>query len=66
MFLATVALRTHSTSEDAVLALNTIPVVLIAFEFGLRGGVLAARLALSWVIVWHGVNLSPWATSRAA
>jgi signal transduction histidine kinase len=59
VFLATIALRTHSTSEDAVLALNTIPVVLIAFEFGLRGGVLAATLALCWVIIWHGVNLSP-------
>ena len=58
VFVATVALRTHSTSEDAVLALNAIPVVLIAFEFGLRGGVLAATLALSWVIIWHGVHLS--------
>ena len=59
VFLATVTLRTHSSSEDAVLALNTIPVVMIAFEFGLLGGVVAAGLALSWVIVWHGVHLSP-------
>jgi signal transduction histidine kinase len=59
VFLATIALRTGATSEDAVLALNTIPIVMIAFEFGWRGGAIAALLGIAFLIVWHGVHLSP-------
>ena len=59
VFLGTVALRTTTESNaDAVLALNTIPVVMIAFEFGWRGGALAAAIALTWVIVWNEITLS--------
>jgi len=60
VFAGTLALRTTTESNaDAVLALNTIPVVLIAFEFGWRGGVVAAGIALVWVIVWNEITLSP-------
>ncbi len=59
MFAGTIALRTTTDSNaDAVLALNTIPVVMIAFEFGWRGGALAAGIALTWVIVWNEITLS--------
>lgn len=59
VFAGTVALRTTTDSNaDAVLALNTIPVVLIAFEFGWRGGAVAAGIALGWVIVWNEITLS--------
>ena len=59
VFLGTIALRTTTESNaDAVLALNTIPVVMIAFEFGWRGGALAAGIALAWVIVWNEITLS--------
>jgi signal transduction histidine kinase len=60
VFLFTITLRAAAAStEDAILALNTIPVVMIAFEFGWRGGAIAAAVALSWVIVWHAIDLSP-------
>ena len=60
VFIATIALRATAASDtDAVLALNTIPVVMIAFEFGWRGGAIAAAIALAWVIAWHAINLSP-------
>ena len=59
VFLGTIALRTTTESNaDAVLALNTIPVVMVAFEFGWRGGALAAGIALAWVIVWNEITLS--------
>jgi signal transduction histidine kinase len=59
VFLGTIALRTTTESNaDAVLALNTIAVVLIAFEFGWRGGLVAAAIALAWVIVWTEITLS--------
>ena len=59
VFIGTVALRTTTESNaDAVLALNTIPVVLVAFEFGWRGGAIAAGIALAWVIVWNEITLS--------
>ena len=60
VFVATITLRaTAASNADAVLALNTIPVVMIAFEFGWRGGAIAAAIALAWVIAWHAINLSP-------
>ena len=60
VFLLTTALRTTAeSSADAVLTLLTIPVVMIAFEFGWRGGAVAAALALAWVVVWHAIGLSP-------
>jgi signal transduction histidine kinase len=60
VFIATIALRaTAASNADAVLTLNTIPVVMIAFEFGWRGGAIAATVALAWVVVWHAITLSP-------
>jgi signal transduction histidine kinase len=60
VFVFTTALRTTAASSaDAVLTLNTIPVVMIAFEFGWRGGAVTAAIALAWVIVWHAIDLSP-------
>ncbi len=60
VFILTTALRTTAeSSADAVLTLLTIPVVMIAFEFGWRGGAVAAALALAWVVVWHAIGLSP-------
>jgi signal transduction histidine kinase len=60
VFIGTITLRATAASDtDAVLALNTIPVVMIAFEFGWRGGAIAAAIALAWVIAWHAIHLSP-------
>ena len=60
VFVFTTALRaTAASSADAVLTLNTIPVVMIAFEFGWRGGAVTAAIALAWVVVWHAIDLSP-------
>ena len=60
VFVATITLRaTAASNADAVLTLNTIPVVMIAFEFGWRGGAIAAAIALAWVIAWHAIDLSP-------
>jgi signal transduction histidine kinase len=60
VFVFTTALRaTAESSADAVLTLNTIVVVMIAFEFGWKGGAVMAAIALGWVIVWHAINLSP-------
>ena len=60
VFIFTIALRaTAASSADAVLTLNTIPVVMIAFEFGWRGGAIAAAIALAWVVAWHAIDLSP-------
>ena len=60
VFIFTITLRATAASDaDAVLALNTIPVVMIAFEFGWRGGAIAAAIALAWVIVWPAIDLSP-------
>ena len=60
VFVFTIALRaTAASNADAVLTLNTIPVVMIAFEFGWRGGAIAATIALAWVVVWHAIDLSP-------
>jgi signal transduction histidine kinase len=59
VFLFTIALRaTFASTGDAVLTLNTIPVVMIAFEFGWRGGAIAATIALAWVVAWHAIDLS--------
>ncbi len=59
-FLFTIALRSRAgSSADAVLTLNTIPVVMIAFEFGWRGGAIAAAISLAWVVAWHAIDLSP-------
>ena len=60
VFVATITLRaTAASNADAVLTLNTIPVVMIAFEFGWRGGAIAAAIALAWVVAWHAITLSP-------
>ena len=59
VFILTNLLRTTAeSSADAVLTLLTIPVVMIAFEFGWRGGALAAAIALAWVVAWHAIGLS--------
>jgi signal transduction histidine kinase len=58
MFVGTMVLRAFASPEDAVLALLTVPVAVIAFEFGWRGGVAASLIGISWVVVWHQLNLS--------
>jgi signal transduction histidine kinase len=58
MFLGTILLRVVASPQDAVLSLLTVPVALIAFEFGMRGGVIAALIATSWVVIWHKLTLS--------
>ena len=59
MFVATMSLRFFATPEDAVLTLLTVPVAVIAFEFGWRAGVVAALVATVWVVVWNQLYLSP-------
>jgi signal transduction histidine kinase len=59
MFAATLLLRVFATPEDAVLNLLTVPLAVIAFEFGWRVGVAAAGGAMVWVIVWNQLELSP-------
>ena len=59
MFVVTMSLRFFATPEDAVLTLLTVPVAVIAFEFGWRAGVVAALVATVWVVVWNQLYLSP-------
>ena len=59
MLVGTMSLRAFATSEDAVLGLLTVPVAVIAFEFGARVGVTAAAVAMGWVIVWNQLQLTP-------
>ena len=59
MFVVTMSLRFFATPEDAVLTLLTVPVAVIAFEFGWRAGVIAALVATGWVVVWNQLYLSP-------
>src|SRR5215213_10806825 len=58
MFVATMVLRAFASPEDATLALLTVPVAMIAFEYGWRGGVASALVGIAWVVVWHKLNLS--------
>jgi signal transduction histidine kinase len=52
LFCATLALRELvGKPGDAVLALNAVPVALIAVEFGWRGGLVAASIAFVPVVV---------------
>ena len=54
MFVVTMSLRFFATPEDAVLTLLTVPVAVIAFEFGWRVGIVAAVIApFSW---WSGTS----------
>jgi signal transduction histidine kinase len=58
MFVATMMLRVFATPEDAVLTLLTVPVAVIAFEFGWRVGVVSALVATIWVVAWNQLYLS--------
>ena len=58
VLVLTMSLRVFATPEDAVLGLLTVPVAVIAFEFGWRVGVAAALIAMSWVIVWNQLQLT--------
>jgi signal transduction histidine kinase len=59
MFVATMSLRFFSTPEDSVLGLLTVPVAVIAFEFGWRAGFGAAATSIGWVVVWNQLYLTP-------
>jgi signal transduction histidine kinase len=59
MFVLTMSLRVFSTPEDSVLGLLTVPVAVIAFEFGWRAGVSAAVIAIGWVVAWNQLQLTP-------
>jgi signal transduction histidine kinase len=59
MFVVTMSLRVFATPEDAVLNLLTVPLAVIAFEFGWRVGVAAAAMAIGWVLVWNQLALTP-------
>ena len=59
MFVLTMSLRFFATPEDAVLGMLTVPVAVIAFEFGWRGGVAAAGVGIAWVIAWNQLELTP-------
>jgi signal transduction histidine kinase len=59
VFVITMSLRVFATPEDAVLTLLTIPVAVIAFEFGWRVGVLASIVATAWVVAWNQLYLTP-------
>jgi signal transduction histidine kinase len=59
MFVVTMLLRVFATPEDAVLTLLTVPVAVIAFEFGWRTGVIAAAIATGWLVVWNQLYLTP-------
>ena len=41
-----------------MLTLLTVPVAVIAFEFGWRVGIVAAVIATVWVVVWNQLHLS--------
>jgi signal transduction histidine kinase len=58
MFVLTMSLRVFATPEDAVLTLLTVPVAVIAFEFGWRIGVVAAVVATLWVVAWNQLYLT--------
>jgi signal transduction histidine kinase len=58
MFVVTMLLRVFATPGDAVLTLLTVPVAVIAFEFGWRVGVTAALIATGWVVVWNQLHLT--------
>ena len=52
-FSLTMVLRAVSSNPgDAVLALNAVPVAIVAFEYGLRGGLIAAAVAFATVVAW--------------
>jgi signal transduction histidine kinase len=52
-FAMTMVLRSLSTHPgDAVLALNAVPVAIVAFEYGIWGGLLAAAVAFGSVVAW--------------
>jgi signal transduction histidine kinase len=59
MFVITMLLRVFATPEDAVLTLLTVPVAVIAFEFGWRVGMIASIVATGWVVVWNQLYLTP-------
>jgi signal transduction histidine kinase len=59
MFVVTMSLRVFATPEDAVLTLLTVPVAVIAFEFGWRVGVAAAAVSIGWAVVWNQLYLTP-------
>jgi signal transduction histidine kinase len=52
-------LRVFATPEDAVLTLLTVPVAVIAFEYGWRVGIVAAVVATCWVVAWNQLYLTP-------
>lgn len=53
LFAGTLVLRSFATSHaDAVLALEAVPVAIIAFEFGWKGGIAAAVVASTVVVGW--------------
>lgn len=58
LFVFTMLLRVFATPEDAVLTLLTVPVAMIAFEFGWRAGVAATVVATMWVVVWNQLHLT--------
>jgi len=51
-------LRVFSTPEEGVLGLLTVPVAIIAFEFGWRAGVATALVSIGWVVVWNQLELT--------
>jgi signal transduction histidine kinase len=52
-FGLTMLLRSLSTHPgDAVLALNAVPVAIVAFEYGVWGGLIAAAVAFGSVVAW--------------
>jgi signal transduction histidine kinase len=59
MFVFTMLLRVFAAPGDSVLALLTVPVAVIAFEFGWRAGVVASIVATAWVVVWNQLYLTP-------
>jgi len=50
-FAATMLLRGLST-HNSVLALNAVPVAIVAFEYGVWGGIAAATVAFASVVAW--------------
>jgi signal transduction histidine kinase len=58
MFVFTVSLRVVAAPEEPVLTMLTVPVAVIAFEFGWRVGLAAALAATLWVVAWHQLELT--------
>jgi signal transduction histidine kinase len=57
LFAATFAARLAVDDPGALLAnFFTIPIAILAIEFGLRGGLIAAALALALVVTWGEVK----------